>query len=292
MQHRIDNINLRAAALTNITHEHLDYHETFTNYVNAKLLLFSRNLRSGKTAVLNSDIPYFNKFKVLCIKKNINVLSYGYKSTNLTLSSLDKKKIKIFGNRYTISNNDLGGFQIYNLLAAIGLAVSCDIKLQTIIDVIPQIQPPIGRAHLVTRHKGGYVYVDYAHTPDALMNILQYMRSLHSGLIHLLFGCGGNRDQNKRRLMGSIANRLADRVYITDDNPRTEDPYNIKSEIMKTCLIGIDCGDRGNAIAYAMQSLKKNDILVIAGKGHENYQIIGTKKYFFSDYDHIKKHSL
>lgn len=291
IQHRLDNIDFKAVGFTNFSQDHLDYHSTLEAYFNAKLRIFNKILQEGKYAVLNADIEEFDAIRKVCKQRNIKVIEYGKKAKDLEiLSSKDGNwEVKIFGQRYFLETKIKGNFQLYNILCAVGLAIACNLPVDKIIQNISKIKPARGRLELASNYNGAQIYVDYAHTPDSLKTVLQTLRGICIGKLYVLFGCGGQRDTSKRFLMGSIAKELADYVIITDDNPREEDPSLIRKQILESCPKAKEIDGRGKAIQYAMDNLKRNDILLIAGKGHEDYQIIGKKKIHFSDFEQVKK---
>ncbi len=278
-QYRLDSVNLNAAAFTNFSQDHLDYHKNFEHYFASKLRLFTDVLKSG-VAVLNADIPQITELTSAC--KNKDILLYGkHYSADLQLIdvSLGYITIKIFGKEYRLQFKPLGEFQAYNLLAAIGLALSSNISASAIIDSIPHICAAAGRMEEVGMYNNATIFIDYAHKPEALEKALMELRKNTKSKLHLIFGCGGNRDTTKRQKMGEIATDLADQVYITDDNPRHEDPAIIRKQILSGCLntdkIAAEIGNREKCISFAISKLQDGDTLLIAGKGHESYQIIG-----------------
>lgn len=290
-QHRIDYLNFKAVGFTNFSQDHLDYHITLQEYFNAKLRIFTEVLESGKYAVLNTDISEFNILNQTCKNRNIKVIEYGKKAKDLKiLCSTDQSwKVKIFGKDYLLNSKISGEFQLYNILCAVGLAIACELPIQDIVHIISQVKAARGRLELVRRYNDADIYVDYAHTPDSLKIVLQTLRKSCKGKLHVLFGCGGQRDTSKRGLMGSIANDLADHIIITDDNPREENASLIRQQILKFCPKGYEIEGRASAIKYAINNLKSTDTLIIAGKGHEDYQIIGKDKIHFSDFEEVKK---
>ena len=291
-QHRLDNINFNSIGFTNFSHDHLDYHNTLQEYFNAKLRIFNEVLQEGKHAILNSDIKEFNFIKQKCHIRKIKVISYGKKKANLRIlpSTQNRWKVEIFGKKYCINPKIKEDFQLYNILCSIGLALTCDIDKDKILNVIDKLEYITGRLQLVRYYKGAKIYVDYAHTPNALKIVLETLRKICQGNLHVLFGCGGERDKYKRSMMGSIAQHYADYVVITDDNPREEEASSIRKAILQSCSKGKEIIARAEAIRYAIKKLSKNDILVIAGKGHENYQVIGKKITYFSDFEEIRKY--
>ena len=290
-QHRIDYLNFKAVGFTNFSQDHLDYHFTIQEYFNAKLRIFSEALASNKYAVLNTDISEFNVLNQTCKNRNIKVIEYGKKAKDLEiLCSIDDEwKVKVFGKKYSLNSKIKGEFQLYNTLCSIGLAIACELPIDNVMNTISKIKAAKGRLELVRNYNGAEIYIDYAHTPDSLKTVLHTLRKSCKGELHVLFGCGGQRDASKRALMGSVANELADHIVITDDNPREENATLIRQQISKFCPKGYEIKGRANAIKYAISNLKDNDILVIAGKGHENYQIIGTDIIHFSDFEEVAK---
>jgi len=291
-QHRLDNIKLDVAAFTNISHDHFDYHKNFKNYFNSKMRLFLKVLKKGGVAIINSDLPETKKILNLCKKNKIKTFTYGYNSTDLKLVTFYKEnniqkiiinhKNKIFN--YTIPI--IGDFQIYNSLCAICLAYFSGISINKCLKTIKKIPQIPGRLESITipnkMKKRISIFIDYAHTPDALKKTLQTLKK-NSVKLSVVFGCGGDRDKKKRSLMGKIANSLADKIYITDDNPRYEPAKKIRKEIISNCPKAIEIKNRYLAIKKAINSCEEGENLLIAGKGHEDYQIIGKKIYKFSD---------
>lgn len=289
-QYRLGGVQTEVAGFTNLTRDHLDYHKTMENYLDAKLILFKENLIPGGTAVLNADIPEFAAIAAVCAEGNKKVVSYGYNGTELKLIKAtplahgQKLDIIYYGQPLTIELPLAGEFQAMNALCALGMAAELTGKPQEVIKHIEKIRGAKGRLQLVGRSKNGAaVYIDYAHTPDALENVIRALRPHTAGKLHVLFGCGGDRDAGKRPIMGQIANNLADFVYVTDDNPRTEDAAKIRSQIMAACPKGQNIADRAEAIRIAIAALQPGDVLILAGKGHETGQYVNGKVIPFSD---------
>jgi len=291
-QHRLDNIKLDVAAFTNISHDHFDYHKNFKNYFNSKMRLFLKVLKKGGVAIINSDLPETKKILNLCKKNKIKTFTYGYNSTDLKLVTFYKEnniqKI-IINHKNKILNYTIpiiGDFQIYNSLCAICLAYFSGISINKCLKTIKKIPQIPGRLESITipnkMKKRISIFIDYAHTPDALKKTLQTLKK-NSVKLSVVFGCGGDRDKKKRSLMGKIANSLADKIYITDDNPRYEPAKKIRKEIISNCPKAIEIKNRYLAIKKAINSCEEGENLLIAGKGHEDYQIIGKKIYKFSD---------
>lgn len=288
-QKRLHGIGVHAAALVSLTHDHLDYHKTFSSYKKAKLALFSDNLNSDGVAIINSEIEDFEEVKDFICKNMRAMLSVGKDGeVNIfaTQQSILGQQIEFthFGKYYTFNTNIIGSFQATNLLIAALLVEKCDVEFKKIMKVLHKVQAAPGRLQRVTDIRKAYhVFIDYAHTPDALKQVLSELRKLCSMRLIVVFGCGGDRDKSKRPLMGEVAANLADLVIITDDNPRTENAAKIRKAILATSHGAIEIPDREAAIKYAIENMNKGDVLLIAGKGHEDYQIIGTTKIAFDD---------
>ncbi len=294
-QNRLYGIKVRAAAITNITHDHLDYHKTFENYKAAKLKLFSENLENDGTAIINSDMDCYNDIKdtiATSAHKIITIGKNGDLSINTINSNISGQEIffTYHGIEYSFKTDILGSFQASNLLIAALLLKESnkDLIFEDIISVIDMVKSPKGRLERVELEniKSDYhIFVDYAHTPDALEQSILELSKLSQNRIILLFGCGGNRDKTKRPVMGKIASSLCDFVIVTDDNPRNENPSIIRSEILSgiSSQNVLEIEGRETAIEYAISQMQKSDILLIAGKGHENYQIIGDQTIYFDD---------
>ena len=288
-QHRLDNVRLTAAGFTNITRDHLDYHKTMENYLQAKLKLFDLPL-SSKTVVLNADIPEFDRIKNYCETKGLKVIDYGRKAKVIRIDGeeLDIKgqtlHLSLNGVKKTVRLHLAGAFQAMNALCALGLVAASGEDMMKAADCLEKLQGTRGRLeHVADRRNGACVYVDYAHTPDGLETVLKALRVHTKNKLHVVFGCGGDRDTGKRAIMGEIADKLADVVYVTDDNPRTEAPLPIRRAILNACPKGFDGGHRALAIKTAVAGLKEGDILVIAGKGHETGQLIQGVMHPFDD---------
>lgn len=281
---------LLAGAFTNLTRDHLDYHKTMENYLAAKAKLFSECVQENGTAVLNADVPEYDYLKSICEKRNLKIISYGKNAETLKLVKQIPTEngqdlvISFEGKEYTITTKIYGDFQAYNILTAVGLCMGLGKTWAEIEPVLSELTPPAGRLENVgTTPNGAQVFVDYAHTPDALERVLTSLRPHTKNNLCCLFGCGGNRDTGKRPQMGEIASRLADKIYITDDNPRNEDPAPIRTAIKEACPKGEEYDNRRKAIRTAIQNLQAGDILVLAGKGHESGQLIQGVNYPFND---------
>lgn len=287
-QHRIEFVKFDAVGFSNLSRDHLDYHKTMENYFSAKARLFSDF--EFKTSVINLDDKYASRIPA--------TISFGRTGSDMKIKNInplsDGQEIEMdyFGNNIKAKTPLIGEFQIYNMLMAVGLVIGMGIKPSElpIRQIFLNLRAPAGRAEFVGKtHNGAMVYVDYAHTPASLEQIIKAMRKHTSTRLHILFGCGGDRDAGKRSMMGEIASKYADVVVITDDNPRTENADEIRQQIMNACPNAMEIANRRTAIRQAIKKLKSGEILVIAGKGHEDYQILGKKKTHFSDVEEAQK---
>ncbi len=291
-QHRLDGVKLKAAVFTNLTSEHLDYHQTMESYFAAKSRLFADILTEGGVAVLNRDIPEFEKLEVLCRKQNIQLISYG-KSQSATIqliAALPKEdgqniSILIKGKTYTFDLPLAGDFQVFNVMGALGAIIACGGNIEKALAACEHLKGAPGRLE----QAAAGVYVDYAHTPDALSVALKALRPHTKGKLWIVFGCGGDRDPFKRPVMGDIAARLADKVIVTDDNPRYENPSEIRRQILAKCPGAFEVSSRREAIIQAMEGKGPDDVVLIAGKGHETYQLVENQVLLFSDVEEVKK---
>ena len=288
-QNRLDNINFSAGIFTNFTQDHLDYHKNLKNYLKVKLYLFNSLLKKNSFAITDTDIPEFSLLDKICKNRKIKVLSFGSRGNSIKLIShyfLGRRqiiKINFLGKIYNISVNLIGDFQIKNLFAAM-LASYLTIKnSDKIINTLTKIKTATGRMQYVGNKKTSAVVVDYAHTPDALKKSLQTLTKQFNKKVDVVFGCGGGRDKGKRYKMGKIADQFAAKIYLTNDNPRHENPISIIKQIKRGCFRSKIILDRKMAIKLAIKNLKNDCNLLIAGKGHENYQIINNQKKYFSD---------
>lgn len=296
-QYRVGGINIQVAGFTNLTQDHLDYHHTMENYYEAKKLLFTDIMASGGTVVLNADIDVYDDLSKACKKAGHQVISYGHNGNEIRLLSAEPlphgQNIKIiyFGKEHEVFIPLAGDFQAMNILCALGMAGALTGKPEEMLKYVSGLKGAKGRLQYIgTTAKGGAVYVDYAHTPDALQNVISAMRAHTDGKLHILFGCGGDRDKTKRPIMGQIAQENADVVYVTDDNPRTENAEDIRKQVMAGCPCAYNIGDRERAIQFAMGQAEKGDVLIVAGKGHETGQYVNGKILPFNDEEIIKKY--
>jgi UDP-N-acetylmuramoyl-L-alanyl-D-glutamate--2,6-diaminopimelate ligase len=296
-QFRLDGVRLQAAAFTNITRDHLDYHGTDQDYFMAKARLFSDLLPEGGIAVLNADIPEFERLCDIATNRGIRIISYGIAGTDIKIMRHRPQglgqlvSLDINGTTQDINVPLVGGFQIQNVACALGLVMACGGETSAALGAIPHLVGAPGRMELIgSRKNGGAAFVDYAHTPDALANALSALRPHATGRLSIVFGCGGDRDRGKRPEMGLIAAQSADRVIVTDDNPRNENADTIRRDILAGVPDQTDIrviANRHDAIQTAISELGAGDILVVAGKGHERGQIIGDQVLPFFDADEI-----
>jgi UDP-N-acetylmuramoyl-L-alanyl-D-glutamate--2,6-diaminopimelate ligase len=291
-QYRVDAVKLKAAAFTNLTRDHLDYHPTFEAYTQAKLRLFGEVLASDGAAVINADSPLAGAFEDLARARGQRVIVVGERGRDLQLMERsprdDGQRLVVHWKRreHCIELPLAGAFQASNALIAAALVLSLGGEADDVFRALEHIQGAPGRLEKVAvSPKGAPIYVDYAHTPDAIETVLLALRPHTEGKLWIVFGCGGDRDPGKRPLMGAAAARLADRVIVTDDNPRTEDAALIRRAVLARAEAALEIGDRARAIETAIASLDERDVLVVAGKGHEAGQIIGRETKPFNDAD-------
>ncbi len=297
-QYRLNNISFNTALFTNLSRDHLDYHKTFKDYLNSKLILFNKLLNYKGNVIYDNKIPQAKKLKFISKKRKLKNYNFdGIKSFIKILSIQkinDKKKVdfSIKNKKYSFKTTLIGNVQIKNLMFAIVAAYLSKIKINNILRSIEKIKPINGRLEKIGNIKNqSNVILDYAHTPEALKTaILNIKEDYPLSKISLVLGCGGNRDKDKRSMMGKIASRYCNTIYITDDNPRLENPKSIRNQIKKGIKKNnfIEIPSRAEAIFTAVNELYSGDVLIIAGKGHENYQEYKTKK-FFSDKSEILK---
>ncbi len=295
-QFRLDGVRLAAAAFTNLTRDHLDYHGTIDAYRQAKLRLFDRLLPEGAPAIAHADMDAdtLAALRAIAVRRRLDFRTVGERGTRFRLLAARPRPD---GQDLTIAVDDVlrdillnlpGRFQADNVLVAAALAEA--LGLADVLDRLPVLRGVRGRMERAARlPNGATAYVDYAHTPDALERLLMALRPHTMGRLHVVFGAGGDRDTGKRPLMGAAAARLADVAIVTDDNPRSEDPALIRAAIMAACPGGREIGDRTGAIEAALNGLAGGDVLVVAGKGHEQGQIVGGSVLPFDDVSVIRR---
>ncbi len=304
-QYRLDGLEIEAAGFTNLTHDHLDYHGNLDAYFAAKARLFSEILpaksesgpQRAQWAHLNADSAMFGQLESVCLDAGLKVMSYGHKGKDLKIISIkptahgQECELEILGTHKDITLPLVGEFQVMNALCALGLAIAQGPENKaTYIEALGKIEGAPGRLQLVVGHpKDAAVYVDFAHTPDALEHVLKALRPHTAGKLVCVFGCGGDRDKSKRPVMGEISNTYADTVIVTDDNPRGENPADIRAQILAAATGAQEIGDRRAAIRKTIQELSEGDVLVIAGKGHEQGQVFADHTDHFDDVEEAQK---
>ncbi len=294
-QRRLDGVNFTAAAFTNISRDHLDYHPTFEDYCAQKLRLFDTLLVDGAPVVVDTDSEGAGKFLEAAEVRVLPTLSVGRSGETLKLVETKRDgfaqhlTIRHDGKDFHVSLPLVGGFQAANALVAAGLCLACGASAEEVFPHLSSLTGARGRLeHVATSKAGATVFVDYAHTPDALATALDALRPYADGRLVVVFGCGGDRDKGKRPQMGKIASEHADLVFVTDDNPRGEDPALIRAEILSKAAGAEEIGDRREAIETAISRLKAGDLLLVAGKGHETGQTIAGKVIPFCDHEAVE----
>ncbi|NLS04683.1 UDP-N-acetylmuramoyl-L-alanyl-D-glutamate--2,6-diaminopimelate ligase [Rhizobium sp. P32RR-XVIII] len=295
-QCRLDGVRLSAAAFTNLGRDHMDYHPTVESYMAAKMRLFDTLLPKGSPAIIFADDAWSEQAIKAAREAGHDVRTVGRKGDYLTLKRVEHFRHKQIAEVHAgdeIFEVDVplaGDFQVANALVAAALAMSTGVPAKTAMAALEKLQGASGRLELVGHTKdGALAYVDYAHKPDALANVLESVRPFTTGRVIVVFGCGGDRDRGKRPIMGEIACRLADVVIVTDDNPRSEDPATIRAEIMAAAPCATETPDRSKAIYQAVEMMKSGDTLIVAGKGHEEGQTIGSVTLPFSDHAEVRE---
>lgn len=298
-QNRVGGCRFNGAVFTNLTQDHLDYHITMDNYFKAKALLFE-HLKEGDFAVINADDEFGDRF-ISVVPEGVKVYTYGVRQQSGVMArninfSLNGAEFTLVENakEHKVNLHMNGMFSVYNVLAAVTAALAIGIDIETALKALQNVKGVAGRFEVVV--KKPLVIVDYAHTPDGLENVLKSAREItpEDGKLICLFGCGGDRDATKRPKMGAIAEKLADKIVITSDNPRTEDPQTIITDIIaglksvNTESVIVE-PDRGAAIALLKTIANNNDVVLIAGKGHENYQILKDRTIHFDDREEARK---
>ncbi|MCA0423587.1 MAG: UDP-N-acetylmuramoyl-L-alanyl-D-glutamate--2,6-diaminopimelate ligase [Proteobacteria bacterium] len=293
-QRRLDGIRLTAGAFTNLGRDHLDYHASIEEYLACKLRLFETLLPDGAPAILNMDGDRSGDVKAVCEKRGLKLFTTGRAGDHLRLLNVaneafgQRLALAYAKNAYEVMLPLTGAFQVENALVAAGFALALGAPAKRVFNAMAQLKGVPGRLERVGAKGTAPVFVDYAHKPEALASVLGTMRGSVSGQLIVVFGCGGDRDRGKRPIMGAIATDKADVVIVTDDNPRSEVPAEIRREILVAAPGAREIGDRSEAIHAAVAMLKDGDALVIAGKGHETGQIVGGTVIPFSDHDEAR----
>ncbi|GAA3849148.1 UDP-N-acetylmuramoyl-L-alanyl-D-glutamate--2,6-diaminopimelate ligase [[Pseudomonas] carboxydohydrogena] len=290
-QHRLDGVRIAAAAFTNLSRDHMDYHPTVEHYLAAKMRLFTELSREGAPAVIAADHEHSAAVIAAARARRLDVMTVGRRGESIRLveTAIDGfaqiMTVEHRGQAYRLRLPLVGEFQIENALVAAGLVIATGGDAARIFAALGKLEGAKGRLELIGERNDAPVFVDYAHKPDALMKALEALRPYAKGRLVVVFGAGGDRDAGKRPLMGAIATQYADAVIVTDDNPRSEKPAAIRAEILAAAKGAKEIGDRAEAIRSAVASLQPGDVLLIAGKGHETGQIVGDKVLPFSDHE-------
>ena len=295
-QRRVDGVRFAAGAFTNISRDHLDYHATFEDYLNQKLRLFTELLPPGAAAVVDVDSEAGQRVATIAAARGLRLVSVGRGGETLRLVSTERDGfgqtlvVEHDGKRHSVRLPLVGDFQASNALVAAGLAMATGTQAAAaMLPLLASLQGARGRLDLAGTARGGApIFIDYAHTPDALAKALDALRPYVGNRLVVVFGCGGDRDKGKRPQMGKVAVTKADLAIVTDDNPRSESPASIRSEILSGAPGAIEIGDRAAAIVEAVGKLEPGDVLLVAGKGHETGQTIGSTVVPFSDHDAVE----
>lgn len=294
-QRRLDGIVFNVVGFTNLSRDHLDYHADMDEYRDAKLRLFKELMVEAGAAVVNADDPENMAFLFAGMERGATPLSVGREGGYIEISDIAREEWgqrvtgKLVGEPLDFYLPLAGEFQVSNAIMAAAMVVAGGVDKDLVIPVLGRLVGARGRLENVANHKGAAIFVDFAHTPDALKTALTALRPYATNSLKVIFGAGGDRDPGKRALMGEVATAIADEVIVTDDNPRTEDAAAIRAQIMAACSGAKEVDGRGAAIVGAIATLEKGDVLLIAGKGHEEYQIIGTIKHPYSDHEQVSQ---
>ena len=292
-QHRLDGVRIAAGGFTNLSRDHLDYHPTIEAYLAAKLRLFEELIVTGGTAVVGIDDCYAGQVVDAARKRRLKVMTVGEQGEDIKLAggSIDgfaQVVDMVHGGRtYKVRLPLVGAFQVQNAALSAGLAIAVGAEPGRAFAALERLTGAKGRLELVGSRNGAPIFIDYAHKPDALKKALVSLRPYAKGRLTVVFGAGGDRDSGKRPIMGRVAVEGADKVVITDDNPRSENPAAIRAAILADAPGATEIGDRAEAIRKAIADLKSGDVLLIAGKGHETGQIVGDRVLPFSDHDAV-----
>jgi UDP-N-acetylmuramoyl-L-alanyl-D-glutamate--2,6-diaminopimelate ligase len=292
-QYRLDGLRIAAGAFTNITRDHLDYHPSFAAYFAAKLRLFEALLQPGGAAVIDVDHEHADRVVAVAQARGLSIVSVGRRGSGIRLAESviegfsQTLRLEHRGKNFQVRLPLVGEFQVENALVAAGLAIATGGDPAPVFSALERLTGAKGRLELVGTSRDAPIFVDYAHKPDALAKALDALRPYASGRLVVVFGAGGDRDRGKRPLMGAVAAAKAERVIVTDDNPRSEDAAAIRAAIMAQAPGAVEIGDRREAIRSAIAALRAGDVLLIAGKGHETGQIIGDRVVPFSDHEAV-----
>jgi len=292
-QHRLDGVRVAAGAFTNLSRDHLDYHPTLEAYLAAKLRLFTHLIEPHGAAVIVADHEHADAVAAAARRRGLRIVTVGRRGDGIRLidAAIDgftqALMVGFGGAEYRVRLPLPGAFQVENALVAAGLAIATGSAPAATFAALARLKGAKGRLELVGEKNGAPIFVDYAHKPDALAKALEALRPYAAGRLTVVFGCGGDRDPGKRPMMGAIAAEQADRVVVTDDNPRSENPAAIRAAILQASPGAIEIGDRRQAIGASIGELRRGDVLLIAGKGHETGQIVGKQVLPFSDHEAV-----
>ena len=290
-QHRLDGVKFSGAVFTNLSHDHLDYHKNIENYFLSKKRLFTEILKNNSAVAINIDDDFGKRLFEEISTNNHLIITFGQnKDANIRINSISQNsqtiniKIGYKNNTYISTMGMIGKFQVFNAIGAASICIALGMDPEVTFKSLSYLKAARGRMEIVSpTHNNSFIIIDYAHTPEALTSVLDSIKEIAKAKIITLFGCGGERDKEKRKIMGEVASRFSDLVIVTDDNPRSESPSSIRKDIMSGCLNAEEISNRNKAINYAISKLQKNDFLLIAGKGHETSQTIGTETLPFDD---------
>jgi UDP-N-acetylmuramoyl-L-alanyl-D-glutamate--2,6-diaminopimelate ligase len=292
-QYRLDGLRIAVGAFTNITRDHLDYHASFAAYLAAKLRLFEALLEPGGAAVIDVDHEHADRVVAAAEMRGLSIISVGRRGSGIRLAESviegfsQTLRLEHRGKNFQVRLPLVGEFQVENALVAAGLAIATGGDSASVFSALEHLTGAKGRLELVGTNRNAPIFVDYAHKPDALAKALDALRPYAAGRLVVVFGAGGDRDRGKRPLMGAVAAAKAERVIVTDDNPRSEDAAAIRAAILAQAPGAVEIGDRREAIRSAIAALRPGDVLLIAGKGHETGQIIGDRVVPFSDHEAV-----
>jgi len=294
-QYRLDAVQITAAGFTNLTQDHFDYHADAEDYFLAKARLFAGLTPANAPVVINTNDEYGQRLVKMCEERGQDVMQVGWSGQDIRIDEVMPRAasqmitLVVKGERYKIELPLAGEFQVLNAISALGLAMVTGVEKGTALKALENLEGVAGRMERAGQTKDGApIFVDFAHTEDGLDKLLRSVRPHTMGKIVVAFGCGGDRDPDKRPKMGKVAAKLADDVIVTDDNPRTEDAATVRKAVLKGCPDAAEIGDRAAAIREGIKRLAPQDCLVIAGKGHEQGQIVGTEVIPFSDVEQVK----
>jgi UDP-N-acetylmuramoyl-L-alanyl-D-glutamate--2,6-diaminopimelate ligase len=292
-QRRLDGVRVTAGGFTNLSRDHLDYHPTLEDYLAAKLRLFTDLIVADGAAVVVADHEHAGAVVEAAKQRGLRLLTVGQRGEGIRLLAskiegfAQNLRVAHAGREYTVRLPLVGAFQVENALVAAGLVIATGGDPAAVFAAVEHLKGAKGRLDFAGERDGAPVFVDYAHKPDALAKALEALRPYVTRRLVVVFGCGGDRDPGKRPMMGEIAAQLADRVVVTDDNPRSENPAAIRAAILKAAPGAIEIGDRREAISRSIADLRRGDVLLVAGKGHETGQIVGQQVLPFSDHEAV-----